>query len=201
MGCHCHDDDPRRRRVLRQLARAQASGALAGVAGGGLGALEAGAWFPTPAEIDAETEAFDGRLNAWLFDYQTQIGRLPKALVQQVDNFVERWRDLRASFYLPFLGFTKTRGDAILGMQAEWNRLRDQVAGYGAESAIAPSMVTVDGREVRADQIPPGQSTFDRIESLAKWGAVIVGGAAAFKIASDLGAFKKIGGLIGARGR
>jgi hypothetical protein len=86
-------------------------------------------------------------------------------------------------------------------MQAEWNRLRDQVSSFGASTSILPSMVTVDGRQVRADQIPPETSTFDRIESLAKWGAVIVGGAAALKVASDLGAFTKIAGLVRQRGR
>lgn len=198
MGCNCHDDDPRRLRVLRQLARAQRSGALASVAGGGLGALEAGAWFPSRDEIDAETESFDGRLNAWMFDYQSEIGGVPKALIQQVDAFIVRWRDFKNSMYF----IAKTRADSLLAFQAEWNRLRDQVAGYGATSSIAPSMVMADGREVRADQVPPSASTFDRIESLAKWGAVIVGGAAALKVASDLGAFKRIGGLIGAaRGR
>ncbi len=193
MGCHCKDDNPRRRQALAALARAHRSGALAGVASGGLGSLEPGAWFPSRDEIDAETESFDGRLNAWLFDYQRQVGRLPAAIIQQVDNFVERWRDLKNSMY--FVG--KVRADAVLSMEAEWNRLRDQVAGYGATSAIAPSMVTVNGKEVRADQIPGGQSTFDRIENLAKWGAIIVAGGAAIKIATDLGAFKKLGGLVG----
>jgi hypothetical protein len=198
MGCNCHDDDPRRRRVLRQLARAHASGALAGVAaGGGLGSLEPGGWSYEPAALDAETESFDGRLNAWMNDYAAAASRLPAALVQQVDAFIERWRELRNSSYF----FTGARGQAILAMQAEWNRLRDQVASHGAPSSIAPSTVTVGGREVRADQIPPGQSTFDRIEHLAKWGAIIVGGAAAIKVATDLGAFKKLGGLIAARGR
>lgn len=197
MGCNCHDDNPRRQRALRQLARAQLSGALASVAAGGLGALEAGAWFPSRSEIDAETESFDARLNAWMLDYQSEIGGVPKALIQQVDAFILRWRELKNSMYF----IAKTRADAILAAQAEWNRLRDQVAHYGAESSIAPSMVTVAGREVRADQIPPGVSTFDRIESLAKWGAIIVAGGAAIKVATDLGAFKKIGGLIGARGR
>lgn len=200
MGCHCKDEDPRRtlrqRAALVQLARAVRSGALADLAGGGgLGSLEPGAWSYEPAALDAEAASFDARLNAWMNDYARAAGRLPPALVQQVDAFIVRWRDLKDSFYF----FTGARGTAILAAEAEWNRLRDQVAGYGATSSIAPSTVTVDGREVRADQIPPGSSTLGRIESLAKWGAVIVGGAAVVKVATDLGAFKKLGGLIGVR--
>jgi len=201
MGCHCKDDDPRRaqrqRVALAQLARAHASGALAGVAGGGggLGSLEPGSWSYEPSALDAEAESFDARLNAWMNDYARAANRLPAALVQQVDAFIERWRDLKNSSYF----FTGARGKAILTAEAEWNRLRDQVASYGVTSSIAPSTVTVGGEEVRADQVPPEKSTFDRIENLAKWGAIIVGGAAAVKVAHDLGAFRKLGGLVGAQ--
>ncbi len=196
MGCHCKDDDPRRRQVLAALARAHRSGALGDLAsgGGGLGSLEPGGWSYEPAALDAEAESFDQRLSAWQLDYARAANRLPASLVQQVDGFIERWRDLHNSSYF----FTGARGAAILAMEAEFNRLRDQVAGYApTTTAIAPSMVTVGGREVRADEIPPQASTFDRIENLAKWGAIIVAGGAAIKVASDLGAFKKLGGLVG----
>ncbi len=181
--------------VFRGLARAHRSGALAALAdGGGLGGLEPGAWFPSRADTDAETEAFDARLNAWLLDYASAANRLPTALVQQVDSFVVRWRDLRATYYF----LPKIRADEVLDAEAEWNRLRDQVTSYGATSAITPATVTVDGREVRADQIPAGSSTIDKVERIAKWGAIIVGGAAAIKVASDLGVFSKVRKLAGA---
>jgi hypothetical protein len=199
--CTTEERHARHLQALRGLARAQASGALAGLAGGAgggqLGGLEPGAWFPDRADIDAETEAFDGRLNAWLLDYETAANRLPASVIQQVDAFVARWRDMRASYYV----VGKVRADAVFDAEAEWNRLRDQVTSYGATSAIAPATVTVGGQQVRADQIPAGSSTLDRVEGLAKWAALIVGGAAAYKIAADLGAFKKLGGLFGGGGR
>jgi hypothetical protein len=185
--------------VFRGLARAHASGALGDVAGGGgLGELVPGDWFPSRTDIDAETERFDAQLNAWLLDYSTTANRLPAAVVQQVDAFVTRWRDLRASFYV----VQKFRADEIFNAEAEWNRLRDQVDSLGVSSAITPATVTLsDGSRVRADKIPPGLSTLDRVESIAKWAAIIVAGAAAYKIASDLGAFKKLGGLFGRAAR
>jgi hypothetical protein len=184
----------RHMQALRGLASAHASGALGELAGGGgdgLGSLEPGAWSYEPALLDAEAEDFDGRLNAWMDDYaRTQV---PESLRQQVDAFILRWRELKDESYF----FTAKRGQSILSAEAEFNRFRDQVAAYGGTSAIAPSMVRVDGKDVRADQIPAGSSTLDRVEAIAKWGAVIVGGAALLKVASDLGAFKKLGGLVG----
>jgi hypothetical protein len=182
--------------VFRGLARAHRSGALAALAGGGgLGSLEPGSWSYEPASLDAEAEAFDGRLNAWMNDYAAVANRLPAALVQQIDDYIQRWRKLKDSSYF----FTGARGAAILQLEAEWNRFRDQVASYtGSSSAITPATVTVDGQEVRADQVPAGSSTIDKVERIAKWGAIIIGGAAAIKVASDLGVFAKARKLAGA---
>jgi hypothetical protein len=192
----CHDK--RRVKALRDLHRAYHGGALGDLAAGGLqlGSLEAGAWFPTRGEVEEEQTAFDGRLNSWMIDYQRVTNRLPAALLAQVDDFITRWRDLSGSFFV----LSKPRADAILALEAEWNRIRDQIDGYGANTTIAPATVTVDGRQVRADQVPPGSSTFDRIETIVKWGGVALASAAVLKIASDLGIFARIGRLVGGRG-
>lgn len=186
--------------AFRGLARAHRSGALAALAalpdsGGGLGSLEPGAWSYEPAILDAEAADFDGRLNAWMNDYAAAAGRLPASLVQQIDDFIGRWRTLKDSSYF----FTGARGAAILQFEAEWNRFRDQVASYaGKSSAITPATVTVDGQEVRADQVPSGSSTIDRVERIAKYAAIAIGGAAALKVAADLGVFAKARKLVGA---
>lgn len=191
-GCGGLEREKRRATALRQLTAAHAAGALAGL--GGLGDLTPGAWFALDrSSIDAETQSFDGRLNAWMTDYQAATATIPAPVIQQIDDFIGRWRALKDSWY--FVG--KTRADAIIAMEAEWNRFRDQVAGYaGKESAVAAATVTVDGKTVRADEIPPGTDTLSRVESMAKWAALLVGGVVAYKVASDLGVVAKIGGLL-----
>lgn len=198
MKCCDGDRETRRAAALGHLVRAHSSGALGELAGASLGDLTAGAWFSLDrSSIDAETEAFDGRLNAWLVDYQAATSAIPAAVIQQIDDFVARWRDLRSSWY--FIG--KVRADAIMAMEAEWNRFRDQVAGYaGRESAVEAATVLVDGKAVRADQIPPGSSTLDRVETIVKWGAVLVAGVAGWKIASDLGLVAKVSHLFSGGG-
>jgi hypothetical protein len=192
----CCDPTGKRQLALAHLGRAHRSGALGELAAASLGDLTAGAWFPDRSEIDAETEAFDGRLNAWMVDYQSGFEKIPASVAQQVDDFISRWRDLRSTYY--FLG--KVRADAVLAMESEWNRLKDQVAGYGATSSVAAATVLVDGKAVRADQIPPGSSTLDRVETIVKWGAVLVGGVAAWKVASDLGLVAKVSRLFSGGG-
>jgi hypothetical protein len=192
------DREKRRVRALAQLTRAHASGALAGLAGDDeqLGSLTPGDWWPNPKDVQAEEDAFDERLNAWMVDYQAVAAQLPAPVIQQIDGFIARWRDLRASFNV----FSATRANAILKLEAEFNGYHDQVAQLsGRASSIAPAMASVDGKEVRADQIPPGSSTLDRVESIAKWGAILVGGIAAWKVASDLGIVAKVGGLLKGR--
>jgi hypothetical protein len=127
-----------------------------------------------------------------MVDYQAGFSKLPTSVGQQVDEWIGRWRTFHSSWYL----VGRSRVASILAFEAEWNRLKDQVAGYGASSAVQSATVTVDGRTVRADEIPPGSSTLERIESLAKWGALLVGGVVAYKVASDLGVVAKIGGLL-----
>ncbi len=190
--------DKRRAQALRDLHRAYNGGALHHVASGalelgGFGDLEAGAWFPTRSDVEAEQEAFNGRLNAWMVDYQTVTNKIPAALLSQVDDFIGRWRDLYGSFFV----LSKNRADSILSLEAEWNHLRDQIDGYGANTSVAPATVTVDGKQVRADEIPPGSSTIDRVETIVKWGGIALASAAALKIASDLGIFARLGRLVG----
>ncbi len=190
--------DKRRKKALRDIHRAYNGGALHGVASGavelgGFGDLEAGAWFPTRSDVEAEQEAFNGRLNSWMVDYQSVTNKLPTALLNQVDDFIGRWRDLYGSFFV----LSKNRADAILSLEAEWNKLRDQIDGYGANTSIAPATVTVDGKQVRADEVPPGSSTIDRVETIVKWGGIALASAAALKIASDLGIFARVGRLFG----
>jgi hypothetical protein len=208
MGCDCNKV---RSEALRGLARAHRSGALGlfasgrGGRGGQLGDLEAGALVYSSAEVNAERSQFDGRLNAWLTEYAAAAGKLPRALVQQVDDFVQRWRDLNSSTYDAWFRFEKTRAEETIAMEAEWNHLRAQVAQAGSAAGagavgltIQPSTVTVDGQEVEADKVPPGTSTIDKVEQIAKWGAIIIGGAAAIKVATDLGVFAKVRKLAGA---
>jgi hypothetical protein len=185
--------EKRRAKALRELTAAHAAGTLGGL--GDLGGLEAGAWLPARADIEAEEEAFDGRLNAWMVDYQAGANRLPAAIVQQVDDFIARWRDLHASFFI----ISKTRADAVIALEAEFNRLKAQLAAAGVASTVAPATVSVDGKEVPADEIPPGSSTLDRVESIAKWAGLAVAGVVAFKVVSDLGLITKIGGLFKGR--
>lgn len=193
--------DKRRAKALRDLHRAYNGGALHHVASGalelgGFGDLEAGAWFPTRSDVEAEQEAFNGRLNSWMVDYQSVANKIPAALLNQVDDFIGRWRDLYGSFFV----ISKTRADAILALEAEWNHIRDQIDGYGANTAVGPATVTVDGKQYRADQTPPGSSTLDRVETIVKWGGIALASAAALKVASDLGIFARVGRLFGGRG-
>jgi hypothetical protein len=191
----CHDE--RRARALAQLRRAHATGALAALAGGDvvpqLGALDPNAWIPSPKEVDAEEEEFDGRLNAWLLDYHAAAITLPAALVSQIDDFVERWR-ARSTFWI----LSARKAEMIIGFEGEWNRFVDQVAAYGHTTSVQPATVLVDGVEHRADQIPPPPpGTFDRIESIVKWAGIVVGGVALYKVASELGVVSRIGRLVG----
>jgi len=181
--------------AFRSLARAHRSGALAALAGGDaqLGDLQPGKLSYEPAVLDAEAQAFDGRVNAWMEDYQAQAGHLPQSLIDQIDGFIVRWRDFKDSFYF----FTGARGAALLQYEAEFNRYHDQVAGYsGSSSAVAPATVTVDGKPVRADQVPDDVDTISRIENIAKWAGLLLAGGVVVKVASDAGAFKALGQLV-----
>ena len=193
----CSTPEKRRRKALKQLRRAARSGALAaGGQLGDLGALEAGAWFPTRNEVEEEAEAFDGRLNAWMVDFQGGTNRVPPAVIQQVDDFIFRWRDLRSSFFV----FSQPRANAILALESEFNQLQDKIASFGVSSSVGAAMVTVDGQQVRADKVPPGSSTLDRVTSLVKWGGLLVGGVAAYKVASELGLVARVARLFGGGG-
>jgi hypothetical protein len=189
----------RRGHALRSLGRAHRAGGVHEQLGrrrraaGNLGDLDASAFVIDRTDIDAEDNAFDGRLNAWLLDYATVAAALPPSFVQMADDFVARWRKFHADWYL----VGKTRATSIIGFEAEFNRLRDQFLSYGHTTAIAPVTVTADGKTIRADELPAAQASwFDNVRTIAIWGGVIVGGAAALKISSDLGLFKKLGHLI-----
>jgi hypothetical protein len=196
----CSTPEKRRRQALKQLGRAHFTGALARVAAGGggdqLGGLNPNDWVPPPGEVDDEEAAFDGRLNAWLVDYQAAYAKLPKPLTQQIDDFVARWR-ARSTFWI----ISKRKAEMVIGFEAEFNRFVDQVTAAGHPSSVAPATVSVDGVEYRADQIPPPPpGTFDRIESIVKWGGIVVGGVALYKVASELGLVARLGRLVGGGG-
>jgi hypothetical protein len=194
MACKCPGDAAqvlRRNRFAALIGRAHQAGALSQIAAQ-LGDLQPGKLSYEPSVLDAEAQSFDGRLNAWMEDYQAAANVLPQSLIDQIDAFIQRWRDFKDSFYF----FTGARGAAILQYEADFNRFHDQVASYtGKASAVAPSTVTVDGKPVRADQVPDGVDTISRIETIAKWGALLLAGGVAVKIASDVGAFKALGQL------
>jgi hypothetical protein len=172
-----------RRRALGLLAHAHRRGQLAGLAD-----IDMSSFVVSQSSIDAEAAAFDGRLNAWLFDYATAAARLPPSFVQQVDDFVARWRDQKDSFYF----FQTSRLSDLMATQAQFNRLRDQFLGYGQTTAIAPATVTADGKTVRADQIPPGSDWTSGITTAIKWGGAIAGGLLVLKIAHDAGVVGRI---------
>ena len=191
----CHDE--RRARALAHLGQAHRSGALGDLAAGHiLGDLDPSSIVLDRSDIDREESAFDERLNAWMVDYQGGFGKIPPAVSAQVDAYIERWRAFHASWYL--IGVT--RASSILAFQAEWNRLKDQVAGYGATSAVEAATALVDGKQVRADQIPPGSSTLDRVTMLVKWGGLLLGARAAYKLVSDLGIVSRIGRMVSGGG-
>jgi hypothetical protein len=196
----CCSPEKRKQKALKHLGRAHRKGALAAVAAGDvqlgdLGEVEAGDLWPNPTEVDAEEAAFDGRLNAWQVDYQAAYAALPKALTQQIDSFLARWQS-RPTFWV----FSATHLKLIIDAEAEFNRYRDQVAAMGHPSSVQAATVSVDGTQVRADQIPPGSSTLDRIETIVKWGGIIVGGVALYKIASTLGLVGQLSRLVGGGG-
>ncbi len=199
----CCDPTGKRQQALAQLGRAHRSGALAKVAGGelahdgGLGGLEPGAWWPNPTLVDQETDAFDGRLNAWLAD-TSSLTNIPPALRQQIDDYIARWRDQVINAIWVFSG---TKSNTVLKFQAEFNRLAAQVAAVaGHPSIISEAMASVDGVDVPADKIPPGSSTLDRVETIVKWGGLALGAVAAYKIADTLGLVGKLRGLVGGGG-
>lgn len=197
MKCGDGDRENRRAAALGQLGRAHASGALGDLAAGRiLGDLDPGSVVLDRSDIDREETAFDERLNAWMVDYQKGFASIPASVSAQVDGYIERWRAFHASWYL--IGVT--RASSILAYQAEWNRLKDQVAGYGATSAVEAATAMVDGKQVRADQIPPGSTMLDRVTTLVKWGGVLLGGLAAYKLVSDLGIISRVGRLVSGGG-
>lgn len=165
-------------RALRRLARAHRGGQLAG-----LGDIDMSSFVVSQSSIDAESQAFDGRLNAWLGDFARVAARLPAAFVQQVDDFVFRWRKQKDAFYF----FQTSRLSDLMATEAEFNRLRDQYLGYGQSTAVAPATVTANGATVRADQIPQGTSWGDQVTTALKWGGVVVGGLVVLKVVHDTG--------------
>ena len=200
----CGPAEKRRRKALRHLGRAHQLGALAALAAGDaqLGGLEGldpngGPFSYSRDDVDGEQSAFDGRLNSWLADYQAHTNILPAAIVNPLDEFVERWRALFSSWYL----WEWVRAKQVLAMEAEWNKLRDQVAALGAPSQVAAVTVRVGDQDFRADQLPaPPPGLFDKIESVIKWGGIIVGGVAAYKLASELGLVARLGRLVAGGG-
>ncbi len=196
----CDDPEKRKQTALSHLGRAHRTGALAGLAAGdvqlALGDLEAGDLWPNPSDVDNEEAAFDGRLNAWQVDYQAVYAKLPASLTQQIDDFLSRWQS-RSTFWV----ISARHANFIIEMEAEFNRYRDQVAAAaGVQSAVQPATVTVDGKQYRADQTPPSASTIDKIESIVKWAGIVLGAAAAYKIATELGLVARLGRMIGGGG-
>lgn len=192
--CACPTREKKKKRALKHLGRAHQSGALATL--GQLGALDPDEWIPNPKDVDAEEDAFDGRLNAWLVDYQAAAPSLSPALVQQIDDFVQRWRD-RSTFWI----LSARKRDMIIGFEAEFNKFVDQVSAAGHPTAVQPATVMVGGVEHRADQIPPpAPGTLDRIEEIAKWAGVGLAAVAAWRIASTFGLVSGLRRLVGGGG-
>lgn len=175
----------RRGRALRRLGQAHRGGQLAG-----LGDIDMSSFVISQGAIDAESAAFDGRLNAWLFDYASAAASLPPAFVQLVDDFVARWRKQKDAFYF----FQTSRLSDLVKAEAEYNRLRDQFLSYGKATAVPAATVTANGATVRADQIPPESNFTDKAATALKWGAVLVGGLVALKVANEVGVVTRLMG-------
>lgn len=191
---------PGHARALAKIGKAHRAGGLhrglaraRRAAGGGLGDIDMSSFVVSQATIDAESDAFDGRLNAFLLDYAAAAARLPPSFVQQVDDFVSRWRKIKDDFYF----FQTNRLHDVINAEAEFNKFRDQFLGYGQTTAIAPATVTANGETHRSDQIPPDADWLSRVRTIAIWGGVAVAGIAAIKISSDLGVFRRLGHLAG----
>lgn len=180
-----------RRRAMMAMGRAHKAGKRRAAAG--LGDIDVSSFVVSQATIDAESLAFDGRVNAWLGDFAAVAARLPKAFVQQVDDFIARWRKHKDEFYF----FQTNRLNDLMGFEAEFNKLRARAEELGAASSITAATVTANGKTVDADKIPPGSSWLDGVTTAVKWAGVIAAGAAAVKVGSDLGLFKRIGRAIG----
>ena len=189
-------DGAPRRRALVAMGRAHKRGKL-GASAGGLGDIDVSSFVVSQATIDAESKAFDGRVNAWLGDFAAQAARQPAAFVAQVDDFVFRWRAAKDAFYW----FQTNRLTDLMTFEAEFNKLRNQAAQQGAPSSVGAATVTANGKTVDADKIPPGSSWVDGVTSAVKWAGVIAAGVAAVKVGSDLGVFKRIGRTIGGGAR
>ncbi len=173
--------------ALAKLGQAHRAGGLhlglarARAAGGGLGDIDMSSFVVSQATIDAESDAFDGRLNAFLLDYAAAAARLPPSFVQQVDDFVSRWRKIKDDFYF----FQTSRLHDVINAEAEFNKFRDQFLSYGQTTAIAPATVTANGETHRADQIPPDADWSSGIITAVKWGGAIAGGLIILKVAHD----------------
>lgn len=194
----CDPRELRRRIALKNIARAQAAGQLGDVDASQLGGLDPSAspFSYSRGDVDGEQADFDGKLNAWLGDFSEHVNVVPKSFINQVDDFVERWRALIADWYL----WEWTRAKQVLAFESEWNKLRDQAATYGVATAIAPVTVRVGDKDYRADALPAEASLLDRIATIARWGGLIVGGLAAYKLASELGLVARLGRLVGGGG-
>lgn len=159
---------------------------------GGLGDIDMSSIVVSQSGLDQETISFDGRLNAWLLDFAAAAARLPPSFVAQVDAFVTAWRAQKDSFYI----FQTSRLGDIVRSEGDFNRLRAQFLGYGQSTGVGPATVTANGKSVGADQIPANADWFSKLEGSVKWVGIALVVGVAYKVSSDVGLFKKIGGLL-----
>ena len=184
----------RRRRALAQLTRAHMAGALGGLAG--LGDVASDTW-PSTGAINTETASLATSVAQLGKDIFDGFGRdsYPiddpgvHALQNAWNAFLADFNQWQASGYF----WNPSRRDELVGYRARFNALL-------AQWRAVPSVVTVAAPVAGAEPAKGGLAeAVDHVEAIVKWGALLVGGAMALKVASDLGVFAKLGGLIKGR--
>ncbi len=167
----------------------------------GMGDIDVSSTLVGAGTIDAEIESFDARLNAWLDDFGNQTPYVGEPFIQQVDSFVTRWRLFPDEWF--FWG--TNRLEKLLSLEAEFNQLRDQANALaarsgGQQSNVSAATVTSRGKQYEAGKQPADEDIVARLTTLAKWGAGLVAVGIAVKVSSDLGLFRRVGGLLKTKG-
>lgn len=183
--------EKRRAKALRQLEAAHAAGALGGL--GELGDVASDTW-PSTGAVNTETASLAtsvAQLGRDIFDAFARdsypvddpaVGALQNAWNAFLADF-NQWQ-AAGWFWNP------SRRDELIVYRARFNALL-------AQWRAVPSVVTVAAPVAGAEPAKGGLAeAADRVETIVKWGALLVGGVVAFKVAGDLGLFSQVGRLL-----
>ena len=112
-----------------------------------------------------------------------------QALQNAWNAFLADFRQWQAAGWF----WNPSRRDELIGYRARFNAL---LAQWRSVPAVVTAAVAVAGAEPAKGGLA---EAVDHVETIVKWGALIVGGAMAIKVASDLGVFSKLGGMLKGR--